>query len=139
MDRIAQDWPQLQPLDGSPGDVGDRGQVNLDFKLASIIDSLVRSHRERRGRPSSAELLFRFLMRNEPMRADVNARLAADFERLRKWFMALTHLRAGKMPKVDEHELQNQFGKFEGMLHSFVGDFFTGTAELDEILQQANR
>jgi hypothetical protein len=26
----------------------------------------------------------------------------------------------------------------ETMLHSFVGDFFTGKAELDEILRQAN-
>lgn len=78
-------------------------------------------------------------MRNEPSRGDVNKLIVSDFKKIRGWFMDLTHLRATEAPKIDEYELQMQFRKFEGMLHSFVGDFFTGTAELDDILQQANQ
>jgi len=52
--------------------------------------------------------------------------------------MQRTHLQATSAPSVDEAELQSKFGAFEGMLHSFVGDFFTGTAEIDEILRKTN-
>jgi hypothetical protein len=53
--------------------------------------------------------------------------------------MDLTHLRRERGPVVDESELQTHFKNFEGMLHSFVGKFFTGKKELDEILREANR
>jgi hypothetical protein len=41
--------------------------------------------------------------------------------------------------EFEEAELQARFDSFEGILHSFVGDFFTGARELDEILLQANQ
>lgn len=138
LDRIEKLWPEIQTI----GDVSDltdgRETVTIDYLLASMIDSLVKAHRKRKKRPSNYELLFRFLMRNEPSRAALNQRLVADFKKMRDWFMKLTHIPAKKVPEVDEDKLQTQFSKFEGMLYSFVGDFFTGTAELDEILQQAN-
>jgi len=139
MDEIEKLWPKLQTIQGTAGGPAAQDAVPIDYRLALRIDSLVGAHRKRRQRPSNSELLFRYLMRQEPSLAEVNQRLVSDFRKMQKWFMKLTHLRKGEAPKVDENELQTQFSKFEGMLHSFVGDFFTGTAELDEILQQANQ
>ena len=139
LDRIEKLWPGLQTVSQRYDGAAGQETMAIDYKLASIVDSLVSAHRERRQRPSQYELLFRFLMRNEPSRADVNQRLVDDFKKLRKWFMSLAHFSGKTRPKVDEDELRTQFSKFEVMLHSFVGDFFTGTADLDEILQQANQ
>lgn len=139
MDGMEKLWPELQTIQGTTDGSTAQDTVPIDYRLASKIDALVRAHRERRQRPSNYELLFRFLMRQEPTQAQVNQRVVSDFKRMREWFMGLTHLRDREASKVDENELQTQFSKFEGMLYSFVGDFFTGTAELDEILQQANQ
>jgi hypothetical protein len=138
MDRIEKLWPRLN-VPSLTDAVAETEAVTIDYKVASIIDALVTAHRERRARPSNYELLFRFLMRNEPLRAEVNQRLVRDFKRTREWFMARTHLQGKAVPPVDESELQTQFKKFEGMLHSFVGNFFTGKKELDEVLRQANK
>jgi hypothetical protein len=138
MDRIEKLWPHLN-VPGPTDAAAETETVTIDYKVASIIDSLVTAHRERRERPSNYELLFRFLMRKEPLQAEVNQRLVRDFKRMREWFMARTHLRDNGVPPVDESELQTQFKKFEGMLHSFVGNFFTGKKELDEVLRQANQ
>ncbi|HUT54434.1 MAG TPA: hypothetical protein VM658_13680 [bacterium] len=140
MDRIEKLWPtELMSIRDTQDAAAEIETVRIDHKVASIIDSLVKAHRERRQRPSNYELLFRYLMRKEPFQAEVNQRLVMDFKRMRDWFMNLTHLRDKKVPQVDESELQTQFKKFEGMLHSFVGNFFTGKKELDEILRQTNR
>ena len=78
-------------------------------------------------------------MRKEPMQAAVNERLVRDFKKMRDWFMRLAHLPRDNVSPIDESEFQIQFKNFEGMLHSFVGGFFTGTNELDEILRKANQ
>ncbi|MCX5645818.1 MAG: hypothetical protein NTZ17_14245 [Phycisphaerae bacterium] len=139
MDKIEKLWPKLQTIEETTGGPAAQDAVRIDYGLALRIDSLVGAHRKRRQRPSNSELLFQYLMRQEPSRAEVSQRLVSDFKKMRDWFMDLTHLRRDKTPTVDEYELRAQFSKFEGVLHSFVGDFFTGTAELDEILQQANQ
>lgn len=139
LDKIEKVWPKLQAVQEANGSGPGQDNVSIGYNVAVMVNSLIEAHRHRRERPSNYELLFRFLMRNEPSHADVNRRLVDDFKKVRQWFMDLTHLRATKAPDVDEVELQKQFGKFERMLHSFVGDFFTGTAELDEILQHANQ
>ncbi len=139
MKGITELWPKLPTIMETSDGTATQDTVPINYKLASKIDSLVSAHRERGQRPSNYELLFRYLMRNEPTRAEVDQRLVSDFKRMRDWFMSLAHLRGQKAPEVDEDELQSQFGRFEGMLHSFVGDFFTGTAEIDEILRQANQ
>jgi hypothetical protein len=138
MDPILKSWPGQMLANETEDGAPSRDEVTIDYKLATMIDSLVDFHRDRRQRPSASELLFRFLMRNEPSWAEVNQRLVAEFSKIRRWFMELTHVRQKKAPEVEEDELQAQFGKFERMLHSFVGSFFTGTAEIDEILRQAN-
>lgn len=138
LDAIEKLWPALYTVEQTSDGTVPQDTIPIDYKLAVAINSLVVAHRERRRRPSNYELLFRYLMRSEPTRANVNQRLVSDFKKTRDWFMALAHLRKEK-PHVDDGELQGQFTKFERMLHSFVGHFFTGTAELDDILRQANR
>ncbi len=138
MDRIEKDWPQLTSVgDASPA-VAEIETLRIDHKVASMIDSLVKAHRESRQRPSNHELLFRFLMRKEPLQLKVHQRLIADFKKTRNWFMGRAHLRYDEVLQVDESELQTQFKNFEGMLHSVVSNFFIGKNELDEILRQAN-
>ncbi len=138
MDVIVKDWPTMEPMDGSEAGPGVEESLAIPIQVARRIDRLVRAHRDRRKRPTQYELLFRFLMRNEPLHARLNERLVRDFQNTRKWFMDLTHLRSGKPPQVDEGEFLSYFNKFEAMLHSFVGKFFTGTRELDAILHKAN-
>lgn len=139
LDRIEKLWPHLESVRDNPDTAAPPETVQVDHRVAWLIDSLVKAHRERRQRPSNYELLFRFLMRKEPSQAAVNRRLVRDFAKTRAWFMDLTHLRREEVPAVDESELQTHFRNFEGMLHSFVGSFFTGTKELDEILRKANQ
>jgi hypothetical protein len=139
MDEIEKLWPRLRTVKEATNRPVAEEKVAIDYILASKIDSLVKAHRERREQPSSSELLFQFLMRQEPSHVEVNRRLVSDFKKMRDWFMQITHLRRDRSLEVDENELQSQFRSFEAMLHSFVGNFFTGIAELDEILQQANR
>ena len=134
LDNIEKIWPSLATLSDNKS-VED--EVAIDYKVALKINDLVKAHQDRRKRPSNYELLFRYLMRNEPLRGETNQRLVGDFKKTRKWFMDKTHLRK-KALKVSEAELQMQFNNFEGMIHSFVGDFFTVIKEIDEILQQTN-
>lgn len=138
MDRIEKDWPQLRSVGDTNDAVAETETVRINRKVASMIDSLVEAHRERRQRPSNYELLFRVLMRKEPLQSAVHQRLVKDFKKMRGWFMDQTHLPREEVRQVAESELQTQFKRFEGMLHSFVGNYFTGVNELDEILRQAN-
>jgi hypothetical protein len=139
LDRIGELWPGIQVVKDTSNLTAAPDTMTISFRLASIIDSLVEAHRRSIRQPSNSEKLFRFLMRNEPSRGQVNQRLVSEFKKIRDWFMELTHFRDEKAPEVNEDELQAQFFSFEAMLHSFVGDFFTGAAELDEILRQANK
>ncbi|MCH8204231.1 MAG: hypothetical protein IID09_03660, partial [Candidatus Hydrogenedentes bacterium] len=138
LDAIEKVWPDLHSMSGKGSDGGVQEAVELDYKLALRIDGLGKIHRESRKRPSNREMLFRFLMRNEPNRVQLNIRLVSGFEETCHWFMKLAHLRNKVPALIEEDKLQTQFAKFEGMLHSFVGDFFTGTETLDEILHEAN-
>lgn len=137
LDKIMALWPSVDPIAKGAGDVTGEN-VEISYKLATKIDRLVEEHRTSRLRPTSAELLFRYLMRDEPSHADLNMRVIQDFERVRRWFVGFAHVRE-EPALVGEEELQRQFSAFEGMLHSFVGGFFTGTEELDAILGEANQ
>jgi hypothetical protein len=138
MDQIAKLWSSLQPLDASRDDSKRNSEVTIELKVAKLIDSFVLEHLGRPRRRSNHELLFKILMRKEPSQAAVSQLLLSEFEDVRQWFMAFAHLPATKPREVSHEELCSQFTKLEGMLHSFVGDFFTGTAPIDEILRQAN-
>lgn len=137
LDEIEAVWPNLASVQMRPP--REPEPLEIEPRAAFMIDALVTAHRERKQRPSQYELLFRFLMRKEPAQVAVNERLVKDFKRMRKWFMGLAHFPSKQVAAVDESKLQMQFGKFERMLHSFVGNFFTGMKEIDEILRQANQ
>ncbi len=137
LDLIEPLWPNIQDLEETD-EQAVRDTVSIDYKLAARIDSLIAAHRDSRRNPSNLDLLFRYLMRSEPSRADVNRRVIRDFKMNWQYFMKLAHLR--DVPtEFEEAELQARFDTFEGILHSFVGDFFTGARELDAILLQANQ
>jgi hypothetical protein len=139
LDTIQKEWPaQASPVgDGTPAARSDT--VIIPAGVARRIDQLIRDHAQRRTRPNQYQRLFRLLMRNDSTHAETNARLTAAFKEIREWFMRYTHLRSDQAPAVDEAELKRRFESFERILHSFVGGYFTGTKELDVILQQANR
>ncbi len=135
LDKIEKEWPSIATFNGdSEIDV----TIAISYNVGLRINDLVEAHRARRKRPSNYELLFRYLMHNEPLHGEINQRLVSDFKKTRQWFMGNTHLRKEPLI-VTETELQIQFNKFEGMMHSFVGNFFTVIKEIDEILQQTNK
>lgn len=139
MDKIAGAWTSPPMLGADAADLDAAQNIAIEYGLAKQIDSLVLDHRRRRERPSPFDLLFRILMRNEPSRASANERIVADFKATCKWFMDRAHLRRRTPCEFDEADLQMQFSRFEGILHSFVGHFYTGMKELDDILRHANR
>jgi hypothetical protein len=139
MDKIEKAWPDIRTLKDGESNPEVNCVAEIKFSLAIKIDSLVKAHRKRREGPKNHELLFQYLMKYEPFKADVNRRLVLEFKNMREWFMKHTHLPAIELPEPEESELETQFHRFEGILHSFVGNFFTGKKELDEILQQANK
>jgi hypothetical protein len=137
LDKIEKTWKRLVRFEEDQHATKE-DSVEIGYHTACQIEDLINAHRDRRSRPSNAEMLFRCLMRLHPTTAEINSRLVDDFKKIRAWFMAFTHLRQDKAPEVNELTLQAKFNAFESMLHSFVGEFFTGTAEIDDILQQAN-
>ncbi len=138
MNNIMKNWPVMDPIKDSDSSPNSGELFTIPIQVARDIDRLVKEHRDSRERPTSYEILFRHLMRNEPLQARLNENLVKTFKKTRDWFMGRAHLTEIQPRQVDEAELQSQFRKFEGMLHSFVGGFFTGTKKLDEILQKAN-
>ncbi len=138
-DSIAKEWPQLDELFPSSSFPTVTDTVPIPLQVAQRIDQLLSAHRSRRSGPSKFELLFVRLNQNDPSQPELNQRIVKEFQQTREWFMRLTHLRRGEPPIVDERELRLRFESFEKILHSFVGNFFTGIRELDAILQQANK
>ena len=134
----ALDWPNMDGY-SEAGPVPPT-TVSIPMQTARQIDVLVAEHRRRRERPTAYESLFRYLLRAEPQDLNRTKRVAMGFRSVRQWFMRFTHLRSDGIPvKVSESELIENFERFEAMLHSVVGSFFTGTSDLDAILRQANR
>ena len=139
LDSIQDQWPSLDHLFDGSSSPESAEAVSIPASVARHISQLLTEHRGRRQRPSQYDLLFQWLMKQDPSHAAVNQRLVSSFKDIRQWFMALTHLRRTAPPQVDEEQLCKRFEAFEKTLHSFVGSFFTGTRELDAILQQTNQ
>jgi hypothetical protein len=134
LDKIADEWEIEDHLFNrqTAPDLGE--MVSIPFVTARRVHRLICRHRESRARPSLGELLVR--TSSAPNVTD--ERVVQAVKEMHRWFQARAHLRREPCV-IDEVELQRQFGSFENLLHSFVGDFFTGVRDLDEILQQANR
>jgi hypothetical protein len=83
--------------------------------------------------------LFRFLVKKSPSPPDSIDRLVRGFRKTVKWFVAHAHFTAETPAPVEERDLQGKFLAFELAIFGMVGTYFTGTDELDEILQRANQ
>lgn len=138
LDTIQKQWPAIDKPTSSKKQLGADEVVSIPLLLARQIDKLVNEHRTRRSRPSNAQLLIEYLTRMHSSSGGANLRIVEQFKDIRKWFMGLTHLRVTEAPDVGQSELLAKFEAFEDTLHSFVGNFFTGTGDLDAILKQAN-
>jgi len=139
LDKILKFGLKLEPVENTNLNSSKTESYVIDAKSAVVIKNLIEEHKNRRERPSNFELLFYFLQRQDPGRSMEHKRIAIEFKKMRNWFMGLAHLRTSATPTVSENELQLQFEKFENMLHSFVGNFFTGKNKIDAILHQANQ
>ncbi len=135
LDKIEKIWPPLE-TDKLGNDVSPTAQqtINLDLKIALEINHLVQAHKQSIKSAVKFESLFRFLMRNHPATADNNLRVAQDFKKIAREFQSTTHVSNEKVELPVEEELQKRFARFEDMLYSFVGNFFTGREKLDELL-----
>ncbi|MBD3675453.1 MAG: hypothetical protein HUJ26_18225 [Planctomycetaceae bacterium] len=136
-DKFEKEWPNIEATGGNEDSLNQN--ISIDYELARKIDTLVTKHRERRSLPSNPELLLQILKQLANDNISINLRLVKDFENLIDWFQKKAHLQAKMLSPVDEAELQHKFRTFENILLSFVGEFFTRTAELDAILHQANQ
>jgi hypothetical protein len=138
LDLIEQWWPRFDALTRTDTLPGDVDSVSVPFIVAKHINDLVVKHRKRRD-GSPYERLFCLLTPKEFASRGLGlpTRVAKGFERTRDWFMAHAHFPRESTEEVDEKELRAQFGRFETILHSFVGRFFTSTKELDDVLNQA--
>jgi hypothetical protein len=134
--NIAPFWPRMDPMGGPES--SPRSDVAVPYNVAVTIDSVVQQHVLRRSPVEQLDLLFRVLMRDHSATATVNRQIVLEFAALRKWFVARAHFRTTVSVPASDEELCAQFRRFEIILHSFVGNFFTGTAELDRVLSKAN-
>ncbi len=141
-DRHLNRWPSEKEL--ADGDVAqttaaeNHNAVLIPRNVYQELDKLMQHHRRRRDQPKRSALLFRALLRIDPRSSAASKRLVRAFDHECKWFMKKAHLPREPFSAVSDSELERRFERFETMLHSFVGRFFTQTRELDEILRQAN-
>ncbi len=143
--KIAKRWPQAS-VGIQRGSGADRDEKLATADTVAIprdafveVDTLVRVHLDQPTQRQRDAILLRALMRANAAPAIVSRRLAEDFEAIRKWFMRYAHARADDLPSLSDGDFADYFERFERTLHSFVGHFFTGTKELDDILAKANR
>ena len=142
LDRILSTWP-FGAMSNDIVDADEQGDgpdtfVPVPKSVYLVLDDLMAAHRTRRKDPGPYTRLFRALIRENPTNSTISRRLVDSFKKERKWFMSCTHLRRESPDPVPESHLTQHFERFEKMLHSFVGRFFTTTRELDEILRKAN-
>ncbi len=114
--------------------------LSLTSLGTQAIIQLLDTHKKVKEQPRSSAILERALRNRLPNPTNFESqRLINLFESERRWFVDRAHLvlQVGKAPKEDG--LMEHFERFERVLYSLVGQFFTGVGELDDILQQANR
>jgi len=132
--KIEKAWPLAENMFDVTTPLPSGEQVPIPANVAKQINDLVKEHRANTRRPRQPELLFQFFARSDRT-AKASVRTIREFERMRDWFTERTHLRDEAPPPVDKAELDRWFDAFETILHSFVGNFFTLSGELDACLK----
>jgi hypothetical protein len=138
LDRIALDWPFSQSDPSRAFPEIPIAAVPIPFDVAERLHQLIMDNASRIRRVTNHELLLQFLAGSSWKNA-VRRRTIDELGEIFDWFVGHAHFRSEISSEVSEDVLQLNFSKFEKILHSFVGKFFTGVAEIDEILRKANR
>jgi hypothetical protein len=136
LNEISPNWSTVPSLESAKIGNSSEKPVTIDINVALQIDALVQDHRKSQQPFNHFGILFRILMRNHPLQADVNLEIIQDFKNLHRKFVKWSKKRTLMKQPIDEKELRKQFSKFEDILHSFVGSFFEGTERLDELLKR---
>lgn len=142
--NVERHWPRRHV---SFVDLDDTSEVTRTEEQGIAISRLAYKHivqlleklNEIEKQPSTGQHLARVLHRVNPGEdGTIPGRLIAMFDVERRWFVKRAHLvsRPDKLPLDDG--LLEHFEAFERALFSFVGHYFSGTRELDEILCEAN-
>ncbi len=138
LDGISKHWQLLDDLVETSANSDGADSALIPLKAARMVDELVKEHRKSRERTGNFELLFRHLMAGDSAHAEMVKRVVSAFKQTHAYFKAHAHLTT-ELRTHNEVDLQKEFEAFEKALHSFVGGFFTGTREIDAIIEQANR
>ncbi len=137
--KLQQHWPSVGTSFVESDSASIQDIVPISRITYKIVDKLVRKSRDITSQKTTGESLSRILCRENPTEdVHIPLRLIEGFDTARKWFVSRAHLvhTIEKLPADDG--LLEQFEAFEKTLFSFVGQYFSGTRELDDILQQAN-
>ena len=117
----------------------DGGSVTITAVACDSIRTLLKKHHELEKQESTGALLTRALYRrSENSGISLSPNLVDSFQKSRQWFVKRAHLDFEILELPPDEELKRQVESLEGALHSFVGQYFSGTADLDEILRSTN-
>ena len=140
--KLEQHWPSDRMSFVDFDDVPDgsiQETLTISRQVYQIIDELVAKSRHITSQPTTGEHLSRILYRENPTdNVHIPMRLIEEFNNTRRWFVSRAHLVTTMEKLPAEDSLIEQFETFEKTLFSFVGQYFSGTRELDDILQQTN-
>jgi hypothetical protein len=117
----------------------DGGSVTITAIACDAIRALLKKHDELEKQETTGALLTRALYRrSENSGISLSPNLVDSFQKSRKWFVKRAHLNSEPSELPPDDELRRQVESLEAALHSFVGQYFSGTADLDEILRSTN-
>ena len=147
LDDIEKEWRRSGfPADGGvPAGVTQTqevpsGGVPVPRRLFLMIASLVRDHAETREKPMEAAIrLFQSLDPHGKIPREKLLPLADQWLDATDWFERMVHNWKIRDEEVDTQQFQKRFELFEATVGAMVRAFFATVAELDEILEQANR
>jgi len=113
--------------------------VAISPDLYQAIHRLVGDHVYVRRKPTDAALmLFEAIAPENQAARDSLRPVVGSWIAVRDWFMSKTH-ESEKSDLADDTELMGQFVLFETTLYALTRPFFETVAEIDEILDNANR
>lgn len=143
--KVERHWPKEHvsfDAESSSPDLSTKDSETIPITRIAFtqVNNLLVKWKEIESQPTTGEYLSRVLLRLNPAtEVAIPRRIIATFDSERKWFTKRAHLvaTASKIPSDDG--LVQHFEAFEAAFFSFVGHYFSGTRELDDILLETNR
>jgi len=136
LDKIIPNWSTIPSLDAMKVEDPADETVKISMRSALQIDSLIQAHNKSKELPAQFDALFKILMSSQPSKGDINLKIIKDFRDTHDIFVGWSKKRTLLEKPPSEEELHKQFNKFEDTLYSFVGNFFSSTERLDELLKK---